>query len=184
MERTMLNTDQIAATNKANFDITMGLARKAFDGVEQITALNLQVVKSGLDDVAEAGLAAFSAKDGQGLLALQSGLLQPSGEKASAYGKQVYGIVSGFQAEVQKLVGEQSAAAQSAFLALIEAAGKNAPAGSINGIEFFKSALASANSTFDGLQKAGREAAETAEANFIALTGTSTAKAAGKTKRA
>jgi phasin family protein len=184
MERTMLNTDQFAATNKATFEVTMGLARKAFDGIEQITALNLQVVKTGLDEATEAGMAAFSAKDGQGLMALQTGLLQPSGEKASAYGKQVYGIVSGFQAEVQKLIGEQSAAAQSSFLALIEAAGKNAPEGSTSGIEFFKSALARANSTFDGLQKAGREAAETAEANFIALTGPGTVKAAGKTKRA
>lgn len=180
----MLNTEQFTAANKSNFEVAMGLARKAFDGVEQVTALNLQVIKTSLGEVTEAGEAAFAAKDGQALLALQTGLLQPAGEKATAYGKQVYGIVSGFQAEVQKVIGEQSAAAQSSFLALIEAAGKNAPEGSINGIDFFKSALASANSTFDGLQKAGREAAETAEANFIALTGPRTVKAAGKTKRA
>lgn len=180
----MLNTEQIAAANKSNFEAAMGLARMAFDGVEQITALNLQVVKTGLGEVTEAGLAAFSAKDGQALLALQTSMLQPSGEKATAYGKQVYGIVSGLQAEVQKAIGKQSTAAQSSFLALIESAGKNAPEGSINGIEFFRSALATANKAFDGLQQAGREAAETAEASFIALTGPTTVKAAGKTKRA
>lgn len=180
----MLNTEQFAAANKSNFDVAMGLAHKAFDGVEQITALNLQLVKTGLGEVSEAALAAFSAKDGRALLALQTGVLQPSGEKATAYGKQVYGIVSGFQTEVQKVIGEQAAAAQSSFVALIEAASKNAPEGSINGIELFKSTLASANSAFDGLQKAGREAAETAEANFTALTGQTTVKAAGKTKRA
>lgn len=180
----MLNTEQFAAAYKSSFEVAMGLARKAFDGVEQITTLNLQVVKTGLGEVTEAGMAAFAAKDGQALLALQTGLLQASGEKASAYGKQVYGIVSGLQAEVQEVIGEQSAAAQSSFLALIEAAGKNAPEGSINGIEFFKSAFASANNAFDGLQRAGREAAETAEANFIALTSPTTVKAAGKAKRA
>jgi phasin family protein len=180
----MLNTEQIAAANKSNFEAAMGLARKAFEGVEQITALNVQTVKTGLGEVTEAGLSAFSVKDGQALLALQTGLLQPSAEKAAAYGKQVYGIVSGFQAEAQKVIGAQAAAAQSSFLALIEAAGKNAPEGSISGIEFFRSALASVNSTFDGLQNAGREAAETAEANFIALTGPTTVKAPGKVKRA
>jgi phasin family protein len=180
----MLNTESFAAANKANFELAMGLTRKAVDSVEQITALNLQVVKTGLEEVAEAGLAALSAKDAQALLALQTGLLQPSTEKATAYGKQVYGIVSGFKADVEKVISEQAAAAQSSFAALIEAAGKNAPEGSINGLEFFKSALASANNAFGGLQKAGREAAETAEANFIALTGPTTVKAAGKTKRA
>jgi phasin family protein len=179
----MLNTEQFAATNKANYETMMGLTAKAFEGVEQLIALNMQVVKASLDDATETGLAALSAKDPQALLALQATLLQPNAEKASSYGKQVYGIVASLKADVEKVAGQQAAAAQSSFTALIEAAGKNAPAGSGNGIDLFKSAMATATNAFDGMQKAGRQAAETAEANFAAVTG-SIAKATGKAKRA
>ena len=178
----MLNTEQFAATNKANFETLMGMTAKAFEGVEQLTALNMQVVKASLDEATETGLAALSAKDPQSLFALQATLLQPSTEKATAYGKQVTAIVASIKADVEKVAGQQAAAAQSSFTALIEAAGKNAPAGSGNGIELFKSAMATANNAFDGLQKAGRQAAETAEANYAAVTG-SMAKATGKAKR-
>lgn len=178
----MLNTEQFAATNKANIEILMGLGAKAFDSVEQLTALNLQVVKAGLGEATESTLAALSAKDPQSLLALQSALLQPAAEKSAAYGKQVYSIVADFKTDVEKFASEQAAAAQDAFVALVEAAGKNAPEGSGNGVALFKSALATANNAFAGLQKAGRQAAETAEANYAAVTG-SVVKATGKAKR-
>ena len=178
----MLNTEQFAATNKANFETLMGMTAKAFEGVEQLTALNMQVVKASLDEATETGLAALSAKDPQSLFALQATLLQPSAEKATAYGKQVTAIVASIKADVEKVAGQQAAAAQSSFTALIEAAGKNAPAGSGNGLELFKSAMATANNAYDGFQKAGRQATETAEANYAAVTG-SMAKATSKAKR-
>ena len=178
----MLNTEQFAATNKANFETLMGMTAKAFEGVEQLTALNMQVVKASLDEATETGLAALSAKDPQALFALQATLLQPSTEKATAYGKQVTAIVASIKADVEKVAGQQAAAAQSSFTALIEAAGKNAPAGSGNGLELFKSAMATANNAYDGFQKAGRQATETAEANYAAVTG-SMAKATSKAKR-
>jgi len=179
----MLNTEQFAAANKANFEVLLGLSAKAFESVEQLTALNLQVVKASLGEATESTLAALSAKDPQSLLSLQSALLQPAAEKSAAYGKQVYGIVADFKADVEMVTSKQAAAAQDALVALVEAAGKNAPEGSGNGVALFKSALATANNAFAGLQKAGRQAAETAEANVVAMTG-SVVKAAGKGKRA
>jgi len=50
----MLNTAQFAATNKANLDVLLALTAKAFKGVEQVTALNLQLGKASLEDAAEA----------------------------------------------------------------------------------------------------------------------------------
>jgi hypothetical protein len=46
----------------------------------------------------------------------------------------------------------------------------------------FKSALATANNTFDSLQKATRQATDAAEANFAAVT-QSVTKPAAKAKR-
>ncbi|HEY2929310.1 TIGR01841 family phasin [Piscinibacter sp.] len=178
----MLNTEQFTATNKANLNVVLGLTAKAFEGVEQLTALNLQVLKAGLGEAAESSLAALSVKDPQSLLALQAGLLQPAAEKAAAYGRQVYDIVAVTKAEVEKAAAEQAAGVQKSFLAAIEAATQNAPEGSANGIALFKSALAAANNAFDGLQKATRQATDAAEANYTAVTG-SAVKAAGKAKR-
>ena len=175
----MLNAEQFAALNQANYDVLVGLTTKAFEGIEQLTTLNLQAAKASLEEASEAGSAVLAAKDPQALFALQSSLLQPAADKATAYGKQVYGILTSFKADVDKVFGEQAAAAQTSFVALIEAAGKNAPEGSIDGVAFVKSALLSANNAFDSLHKAGQEAANTAQANFAAATGSvmKTAKA-------
>jgi len=178
----MLNTEQFAATNKANLDVLLNITAKAFEGIEQLTALNLQAVKAGFGQVAETSMAALSAKDPQSLLALQTELLQPAAEKAAAYGRQVYDIVSATKAEVEKAAAEQAAAAQQSFVSAFEAATKNAPEGSSSGIALFKSAMATANNAFDGMQKASRQATEAAEANYTAVTG-SVVKAAGKGKR-
>jgi phasin family protein len=182
LEHPMLNTAQFAATNKANLDTLLSFSAKAFEGFEQLTALNLQVVRTSLDEAAEFSLAALSVKDPQSLLALQTSALQPAAEKAAAYGRQVYGIVAAAKAEADKVAAEQASGAQNSFIAAIDAASKNAPEGSGNGIALFKSAMAAANNAFDGLQKATRQATDAAEANYTAVTG-SVVKAAGKAKR-
>jgi len=173
----MLNT-QLAATNKANFEALMGLTAKAFGGVEQLTVLNLQAAKGGLEQAQETGMAVLSARDAQSLLALQAGLLQPATDKAAAYGKQVYRIVADIKDDFEKVAAEQAASAQASLGALIEAAGKNAPAGSSDGIALIKSAMATANSAFESLRNAGLQAVETAEANYASVT-----KGASKAKR-
>jgi phasin family protein len=165
----MLNT-QLAATHKANVQALTSLTAKVFGGVEQLTALNLQTAKGALDEVKETGLAVLSARDAQSLIALKAGQLQPAADKAAAYGKQVYRIVADIKADFEKVAAEQAAAAQASFGALIEAAGKNAPAGSSDGIALIQSAMASANSAFESLRKAGLQAVETAEANYASVT--------------
>ncbi len=166
----MLNTEQFAATNKANVDMLVGLTTKAFEGVQQLAALNLQVVKTSLDEAAETARSALAAKDAKSLLALQAGALQPVAEKAAAYGRQVVEIVANTKAEFEKAAAEQAAGVQNSFLAAVDGLSKNAPEGASNGIALLKSSFAAANSAFDGLQKATKQAAEVAEANYTAVT--------------
>lgn len=177
----MLNTDQFAATNKANLDVILSLTTKAFEGVEQLAALNLQVVKTGLGEAHDTARAALAVKDAQSLLALQAGVLQPAADKAAAYGRQVYDIFAATQAQVEKVASEQAAGVQSSFLAAVDGFTKNAPEGSASGVALFKSAVAAANNAYDGLQKAARQATDAAEANYTAATGAVTK--ASKAKR-
>lgn len=178
----MLNTTQFSAANQANVDALTSLTAKAFEGFERLTALNLQVAKASLGEMIEAGAALQAAKDPQSMLAVQAELMQPAAEKAASYGRQVYDIVSGTKAEVEKVAASQAAGVQSLFAAAMDTAMKNAPEGSSSGVAMFKQAMAAANNAFDGVQKATRQATEAAEANYAAVTG-SVVKAAAKAKR-
>jgi phasin family protein len=178
----MLNTEMFVASNKAQLDVLAGLTSRAFEGLEKITALNLQVLKTGLAEAAETGRAALSATDAQALFALQAGVLQPAADKVAAYGRQVHAIVTATGADFEKVAAEQFSGAQSQLLSAVESLAKNAPEGSTGGLVLVKSAFAAANNAFDGLQKAGKQASNAAEASYSAFSG-AVAKPA-KTKRA
>jgi len=179
----MLNTEQFAAAQKANLEVLFGLSAKTLEGVEQLTALNLQTAKAALGEAAEATVSALSIKDPQSLLALQAGALQPSAEKAAAYGRQVYDIVNATKAEFEKVATESTAGVQGFFASAFDQAAKSAPAGSENVVALWKSAVATANNAFESVQKAAQNAVDVAEANYTAATGVATAKPA-KAKRA
>lgn len=168
----MLTAEQILATQKAQIASLFDLGQKAFEGVEKVLELNLQVAKTTLEEASEHAKAVLAVKDAQELLALQTALLQPSAEKAAAYGRHLYDIASSTGAEVSKLAESQVADAQKKFAAVVDNAVKNAPAGTENAVVLVKSAVAAANNAFDSVQKAAKQAADVAEANFQAITNT------------
>lgn len=168
----MLTAEQLLATQKANIAAFFDLGQKAFEGVEKVLELNLQVAKTSLEEASEHTKAVLAVKDAQELLALQASLLQPAAEKAAAYGRHIYDIASGTSAEVNKLAESQLAEAQSKFASVVDSAVKNAPAGTENAVVLVKSAVAAANNAFDSVQKAAKQAADVAEANFQAMTTT------------
>ncbi|MBW8831901.1 MAG: phasin family protein [Burkholderiales bacterium] len=181
-----LNPEQFTAAQKANLSAVMDLTAKALEGIEQLATLNLKVFKTGIEEAAEAGIAALSAKDPQAFLALQAGAIQPGADRIASYGRQVYGIFLSTRAEVEKVAAEQATSLQQSVLTAFEAASKNVPEGSSAGIAFFKSAFAGTTSAFDSLQKAARQATDAAEANYTAATEsvTKATHAAARTKRA
>jgi phasin family protein len=183
----MLTAEQIFAAQKANLETLFGLTNKAFEGVEKLVELNMQVAKTALGEVAENTQAALSVKDAQELLALQSSLLQPSAEKAASYSRHLYDIATATNAEVAKVAEAQLADVQKKFATIVDTAAKNAPAGSENAVALVKSAVAAANNAFESVQKATKQAAEVAEANFTAATASAvkaTQTAARTSKRA
>ena len=166
----MLTAEQIIATQKANLETLFDLTGKAFEGVEKLVELNLQVAKASLGEAAETTKSALAAKDAQELLALQAGLLQPAAEKAAAYSRHVYDIAAATSAEVSKIAEAQFASAQSNFVEVVDGAVKNAPAGTESAAALMKSAIAAASNAMETVQKATKQASEVAEANFQALT--------------
>jgi phasin family protein len=166
----MMTADQFTAAGKANLDAAVELGQKAFGGVEKLVELNLQVTRASLDESAAHARALLSVKDAQELLALQSGVLQPAAEKATAYGRQVYEIVTSTQADISKLIETQVAASQQKFQGLVETALKDAPAGSENIVAMMKQAMSASTTAIESAQKAAKQAASIAEANIQSMT--------------
>jgi phasin family protein len=178
----MITVEQIVNTQKSNIETLFGLSGKAFEGVEKLIELNIQAAKTAMTEAAQTTKAALSAKDPQELIALQTSLLQPAAEKAAAYGRYVYEIAASTGAEVSRVAEAQAAEAQAKFMSIVDTAVKNAPAGTENAVALVKSAVAAANNAFESVQKATKQAAEVADANFQAMS--TTAVRATKTKRA
>ena len=181
----MLTAEQIAAANKANLETLFGLTNKAFESVEKLIDLNVNAAKAALTDAAQTTQAAMNVKDAQELLALQASLFQPLAEKTAAYSRHLYDITSGAAAEFSKVLETQAVEAQQKVTAVVDNMSKNAPAGSEAGVAMMKNAVSAANSAFESVQKAVKQASDVAEANFNAMTNTAinatkTAAAAAK----
>lgn len=175
----MLTAEQMLAAQKANVETLFGLTFKAFEGVEKLVELNLTASKAALNEAAETSQSVLGVKDAQELLALQAALFQPLAEKTAAYSRHLYDISTAAGAEFTKAVEGQFADAQKKFMAVVDNAAKNAPAGSETAVAVFKSAVAAGNNALESVQKAVKQASDVAEANFNAVA--STAVNAAKT---
>jgi len=162
----MINVEQITATNKANLDNFFGLSNKAFTGVEKLVELNLTAGRTALAESAAHAQAVLGAKDAQELVALQTNYIQPLAEKAAAYNRHVYDIATGAGAEFTKGFEGKAAEGQQAVQAYIEAALKNAPAGSEQAVAFFKQAVTASNTAVESVQKAVKQASDLAESQM------------------
>ena len=141
--------------------------------------------RAALAEAASQSQSALSVKDAQELLALQASLFQPLAEKTAAYSRHLYDITSGAAAEFSKVLETQAVEAQQKVTAVVDNMSKNAPAGSEAGVAMMKNAVSAANSAFESVQKAVKQASDVAEANFNAMTNTAinatkTAAAAAK----
>jgi phasin family protein len=165
---TLLTPEQFAAAQKANLEALFGLTNKAFEGIEKLVELNMQVVKSTLAESQENAQRALSVKDAQEFVALQASLTQPVAEKVLSYGRHLYEIASATQAEFARVAEAQYEEQNRKVQALVENVAKNAPAGSETAVAVMKSAITAANTTYETVHKATKQAVEIAESNFNA----------------
>ncbi|HNH24774.1 MAG TPA: TIGR01841 family phasin [Accumulibacter sp.] len=146
----------------------------------RIAALNLNTARSMLEDGVANAKAMLGAKDAKEFFSLQASMAQPGLEKAVAYTRSVYEISAQSKEEISKLLETQFSEFQKTVMGLLEKAGKNAPAGSDVAVNAVRSAINSATTAFENMNKAARQVADIAEANLSAATN-ATVKAVGAT---
>ncbi|PIT77326.1 phasin family protein [Limnohabitans sp. JirII-31] len=179
----MLNAEQVIATNKANLNNLFSLTNQAFAGVEKLVELNLTAARAAMSESADHAKAVLSVKDAQELLALQAGLIQPLAEKSAAYSRHIYDIASSTSADLSKAIEAKATEGQQAVLGYIDAALKNAPAGSESAVAFFKQAVTASNNAVESVQKVVKQATDLAETNLQAVTDTAVKATKTATKK-
>lgn len=182
----MLTVEQVIAAQKSQLETFFGLSQKAFEGVEKLIELNVQATKAALAESATTAQAFLNVRDAQELVNLQASLVQPLAEKTVAYSRYVYDIASGTGAEFSRAAEATATDAQKKFMAVVDNASRNAPAGSETAVAVMKSAVSAANNAIESVQKAVKQATEMAENNFnaVAATAVNASKTATKKRAA
>ena len=168
----MITAEQVIAAQKSNLETMFAFGAKAFEGIEKLVELNVQVAKASMGEMQDSAMAAMSVKDPQAFMAMQTSMMQPATEKLAAYSRHLYDISQGTSAEIGKLAEAQMSGAQQKFMSMIDGAVQNAPAGTENAVAMVKAAVTQANSAYESVSKAAKQATDAAEANFTAMTNT------------
>lgn len=180
--------ENFSTATKANFEAQLELmntlSAKAFEGMEKIIDLNLNVAKASLEETSAAAAQLFAVKDPQAFFTLSAAQAQPTAEKALAYGRHLASITTAAQAEFTKAAEAQLAATQTKVVSLVDELSKNAPAGSENAIAFVKSAIGNASAGYEQMTKGSKQVAETIEANVNAAVSQFSQSAAKASKAA
>jgi phasin family protein len=170
---------QVLNSQKAAIEALVSIQNSVFGGFEKLVDLNLKALKATLDEVSDKSQQVANVKDAQEAVAMTSNLVQPSADKAMAYSKHVYDIVTSVQADLAKLGEAHLAEGKKHMHDAIDQLTQHAPAGSESAVAMLKSGIAQANTAFDSMAKATKQAAEAAEKNLAAAT-SATFKAAGE----
>jgi phasin family protein len=176
---TMYNaTEPFAELGKANVSNAIKFASLSIDKAEKIVALNLNAAKLALAQGVEGAQAAAGVKDVQELAALRSKLQELGVQTALGYSRSLYEISTEAQSEFSALAEEAWSAYTKGVASFVEKASQSAPAGSDVAFNAFKSTIAASTAAFDQFQKAARQVASFADANYRAVEA-STAGTAG-----
>jgi phasin family protein len=162
--------ERALASHKSNVEAVLAFQSTAFSAFEKLIDLNVRVARATIDEASSRTQELLSLKDPQQAMAYTASMAQPSAEKVVAYGKHVYDIISGVQAELARLSEAQISEQQQQIADALEQLAKNAPAGSESAVALLRSTLANASSAYDTLNKVARQAAEVAESNVTAAT--------------
>lgn len=158
------NPSQFADAGKAAADSAFGLTTQALQGVEQLTALNLQVAKTLLAEAAQTTQQALSAKSLEEVLQLHAAALQAAPQKAAAYFRQVQDIVEPLFAAQRAAAEAKVAGVQAQVLDAVDGVLKAAP-GSEGAVALVKQALTAANNAYEGVNQASKQFTEAVSAN-------------------
>jgi phasin family protein len=140
-------------------------SRKAFESVEKVISLNMDLAKASLQESKGAAEQLLKIKDPQEFMAFTSAQAQPNAQKVISYGRDLASIATSTQAEISKEAEAHIAGSSRNVIAMVDDVAKNAPAGSENVVALVKSAVGNVSAGYEQLNKNTKMAVEAVEAN-------------------
>ena len=160
--------NQIFEMQKNQLEALEAVGSSVLLATEKLAQLNLATVRTLMQDGAGAAQNFIGAKDPEEAATVAGAFAQPAPEKMVSYSRSAYGIASEAGVELAKIFEAQLAQSNRKLAEFVDFAAKSAPAGSEPAINLVKNSIAAANSAFDAVAKAARQATETAESNIAA----------------
>jgi phasin family protein len=161
--------ESYSAVQKANVDAFYGYANVAFEGLQKLTALNLQAARAVWADTQVTAQAALSATDAQALLTQQSTRSAVAAERILSYNRALYDIALTTHTGFATLAGARYEAYNERMQTLVESLSKQVPAGSEAAASALKKVFASSNALYDSVNKTVRQAVHMAEGSLEAV---------------
>ncbi|PKO37312.1 MAG: granule-associated-like protein [Betaproteobacteria bacterium HGW-Betaproteobacteria-6] len=179
------NIEQITAAQKANTEVLLALLRTAFNGVEQLTALNVAASRDFFNNSVANSQQLMAAKDVNAVAKLNTELAQPNLQKLVDYTRNVYELTTNVQKELTSVIEAQYGKLTKDATSAMQKATAQAPVGGDVFAAALNSVISASNQAFESLNSVTRQLSEIAEANIQTATKAAGAKApAAKTTAA
>lgn len=160
------NNESFVAAQRALLDTAHNIGLKSVEGAAKLFELNLQAVRATIGESTEQFKSLLQADPASRLTDKSlTALPQASGEKLASYAKQAYDIVAATNGEIAELLQKQVEDTQQLAVAAIDAAAKNAPAGSETLFAAARNSFGAARSAYAQAVSASKKLGEMAEQN-------------------
>jgi phasin family protein len=164
------NIEQIAAAQKANAEVLLALLRTAFNGVEQLTALNVAASRDFFNNSVANSQQLLAAKDVNTVAKLNAELAQPNLQKLVDYTRNVYELTTNVQKELTSVIEAQYGKLTKDATSAVQKATAKAPVGGDVFAAALNSVISASNQAFESLNSVTRQLSDIAEANIQTAT--------------
>lgn len=154
--------EKVVAAHAANVETLHALALGAIERTERLTALNLNVSRSLLEDGAIDAKDLFAADAPDRIVARRSMHIGPRMERAIAYARSMSEISVGAHDDVSGLAQRWFADQSRIFRAALDEASQSAPVGSDAVLAAIRSAASISNDLYERVSEAGAQTSDDA----------------------
>jgi phasin family protein len=178
-----INLEQLAQSQKANAEVMMTLVRSAFNGMEQLAALNLAASRDFFNASVANTQQLMSVKDPKELAKINSALAQPNVNKMVDYARSVSDLAASMQKEITSVMEAQYSTFTKNASSAIDKTSASAPVGGDVFSAAMKQMLQASTKAYENMSQMAKQMTDIADANVKAAS-SATTKAASATAAA
>jgi phasin family protein len=172
-----IDLEKLAESQKANAQVMMTLVRTAFQGLEQLSALNLAASREFFNSSANGAQQLLGVKDPQQLGEIAGSIARPNVDKLMEYARNLYDLSANMQREITSVMEEQYNNVRHNASGLIEKTGLASPvAGDVFG-SAMKQMVNVTTTAFENISQMAKQMTDIVDTNVKAAN-SATAQAA------